>query len=85
IMVTETGTLTPVARIEKRTPYSEEDDFLNKTPYKPISEIRNLIEDFSLGKCWWYKSCNVCLLAMREEGDGYKCYRCKAESQNFTL
>ncbi|XLU42790.1 hypothetical protein S245_037604, partial [Arachis hypogaea] len=80
IMAIEIGTPTPVARIEKRAPYSEEDDFLNKTPYKLIFEIRNLIEE----KSWWYKSCNVCPLAMREEGDGYKCSRCKAESQNFT-
>ncbi|RYQ85308.1 hypothetical protein Ahy_B10g104833 [Arachis hypogaea] len=81
-MAIETGTPTRVARIEKRAPYSEEDDSLNKTPYKPISEIRDLIEDFSPGKSWWYKSCNVCPL--REEGDGYKCSRCKAESRNFT-
>ncbi|QHN83101.1 uncharacterized protein DS421_20g701700 [Arachis hypogaea] len=73
IMAIETGTPTRVARIEKRAPYSEEDDSLNKTPYKPISEIRDLIEDFSPGKSWWYKSCNVCPL--REEGDGYKCSR----------
>ncbi|XP_052113972.1 uncharacterized protein LOC107473575 isoform X1 [Arachis duranensis] len=95
IMAIETGTPTPVARIEKRAAYSEEDDFLNKTPYKPISEIRDLIEktvcvtigvvkDFSPGKSWWYKSCNICPLAMREVGDGYKCSRCNAESQNFT-
>ncbi|QHN95668.1 uncharacterized protein DS421_18g611720 [Arachis hypogaea] len=42
------------------------------------------MKDFSLEKSWWYKSCNVCPLAMREEGDGYKYSRCKTESQNFT-
>ncbi|XLT72307.1 hypothetical protein S245_029411, partial [Arachis hypogaea] len=84
IMTIEIGTPTPVVRIEKKVSYSEVDDFLNNTPYKPISEIRDLIEDFSSEKSWWYKSCNVCSLAMREEGDGYKCFRCKAESHNFT-
>ncbi|XP_016178895.1 uncharacterized protein LOC107621386 [Arachis ipaensis] len=94
-MAIETGTPTPVARIEKRASYLEEDDFLNNTLYKPISEIRDLIEktvcvtigvvkDFFPKKSWWYKSCNVCPLAMREERDSYKCFRCKAESQNFT-
>ncbi|RYQ85311.1 hypothetical protein Ahy_B10g104837 [Arachis hypogaea] len=51
---------------------------------KTVCVTIGVVKDFSPGKSWWYKSCNVCPLAMREEGDGYKYSRCKAESQNFT-
>ncbi|XLR04768.1 hypothetical protein S83_070966, partial [Arachis hypogaea] len=68
IMAIETGTPTRIR------------DLIEKTVCVTIG----VVKDFSPGKSWWYKSCNVCPLAMREEGDGYKYSRCKAESQNFT-
>ncbi|MED6219271.1 hypothetical protein PIB30_034286 [Stylosanthes scabra] len=72
-----------------------EDDFLNIIPYKAISEIKDLIEktirvtirtvnDFTSVKFWWYKGCNNCPNAVKQDEDTYKCPNCQWKVDTFT-
>ncbi|MED6123804.1 hypothetical protein PIB30_052893 [Stylosanthes scabra] len=94
-MGNEAGRPSRVVQIEKKAPYSMDDDFLNNTTYKTISEIKDLIEkricvtvgivkDFTSGKSWWYKGCNNCPNAVKEERNTYKCPNCQWKAATFT-
>ncbi|XP_052107351.1 uncharacterized protein LOC107495516 isoform X1 [Arachis duranensis] len=51
--------------------YSIEDDLINNSIYKPISELKASIENG-----WWYKSCKHCFHSLREAEDSYYCAKC---------
>ncbi|MED6180945.1 hypothetical protein PIB30_014727 [Stylosanthes scabra] len=52
---------------------------------KTICVTIGTIKDFTSGKSWWYKGCNNCPNAVKEDGDTYKCPNCQWKADNFTL
>ncbi|RYQ99069.1 hypothetical protein Ahy_B07g086923 [Arachis hypogaea] len=57
-----------LTQITSHTAYSIEDDLLNRTPYKPICEIKELTDNG-----WWYKGCKLCYRALKEDESSYYC------------
>ncbi|KAL4338396.1 hypothetical protein AHAS_Ahas12G0206000 [Arachis hypogaea] len=76
-----------LTQIPSHTAYSMEDDLLNRTPYKPICEIKELTDGgfyCTIGTVisvenkngWWYKGCKLCYRALKEDESFYYCMFC---------
>ncbi|RYQ92652.1 hypothetical protein Ahy_B09g098866 [Arachis hypogaea] len=64
-----------LTQLPSYTSYSLEDDMLNRTPYKPICEIKELTENRN---GWWYKGCKLCYRALKEEESSFYCMFCES-------
>ncbi|XLR41339.1 replication protein A 70 kDa DNA-binding subunit B isoform X2 [Arachis hypogaea] len=76
-----------LSQIAVEPAYSMEDDLINVSIYKPISELKASIENGSfvtIGTViaidpkngWWYKSCKHCFHSLKEAEDSYYCAKC---------
>ncbi|XP_020979940.1 uncharacterized protein LOC107643845 isoform X1 [Arachis ipaensis] len=76
-----------LSQIATEPAYSMEDDLINNSIYKPISELKASIENGSfvtIGTViaidpkngWWYKSCKHYFHSLREAKDSYYCAKC---------
>ncbi|MED6187540.1 hypothetical protein PIB30_077439 [Stylosanthes scabra] len=70
------------------------EDFLIKTEYRSISQLKDVIEkstyvtigtvvDFTPGKSWWYMGCKSCKLGLKKGVDFYSCRVCGDGNQTF--
>ncbi|KAL4288447.1 hypothetical protein AHAS_Ahas19G0287100 [Arachis hypogaea] len=78
-----------LTQLPSYTSYSLEDDMLNRTPYKPICEIKELTESrfyciigivisIENRNGWWYKGCKLCYRALKEEESSFYCMFCES-------
>ncbi|XP_072058245.1 uncharacterized protein [Arachis hypogaea] len=67
-----------LTQIPSHMSYSLEDDMLNRTPCKPICEIKELTEVsyYYLIINGWYKGCKLCDRALKEEESSFYCMFC---------
>ncbi|RYR48299.1 hypothetical protein Ahy_A07g034311 [Arachis hypogaea] len=75
--------------------YNLEDDLLNRSTYKPIRELKELIENGSyvtIGTVlaidskngWWYKGCKQCFHSLKESDTSYHCTTCDTFPSSHT-
>ncbi|XP_052107745.1 replication factor A protein 1-like [Arachis duranensis] len=75
--------------------YSLEEDLINNSIYKPISELKETFEAgtfVTIGTViaidpkngWWYKSCKQCFTSLREAENSYHCAKCNSHPLTHT-
>ncbi|KAL4277214.1 Replication protein A 70 kDa DNA-binding subunit B [Arachis hypogaea] len=79
--------LNQLSQITTEPVYSIEEDLIDKSIYKSISELKECIENGSfvtIGTVvaidpkngWWYKSCKHCFHSLKEAENSYHCAKC---------
>nr|XP_025681668.1 uncharacterized protein LOC112783105 isoform X3 [Arachis hypogaea] len=63
--------LNQLSQITTEPVYSIEEDLIDKSIYKSISELKECIENG-----WWYKSCKHCFHSLKEAENSYHCAKC---------
>ncbi|RYQ83613.1 hypothetical protein Ahy_B10g102367 [Arachis hypogaea] len=76
-----------LSQIATEPVYSIEEDLINNSIYKSISELKECIENGSFVTIrtgvainpkngWWYKSCKLCFHSLKEAKNSYDCAKC---------
>ncbi|QHO50679.1 Replication protein A 70 kDa DNA-binding subunit B [Arachis hypogaea] len=95
VIISGVPAATQVSQIPGEPTYSLEEDLLNHSIYKPISELKDSIENglfVTIGTVisidpkngWWYKSCKHCFHSLQEAENSYHCARCETYPSSHT-
>ncbi|RYQ89140.1 hypothetical protein Ahy_B09g095945 isoform A [Arachis hypogaea] len=69
-----------VTQIVAELAYSLEEDLINNSIYKPISELKETFEKNG----WWHKSCKQCFTSLKEAENSYHCAKCNSHPLTHT-